>query len=71
MVEGIRSTETSVLTRATCRNIPEDGILNKLILLVSERKEQIKEADFNELDMLRCVPIYVFVRPFKFDINLG
>jgi hypothetical protein len=31
MIKAVRSTETSVLTRATRRNIPEDGILNKNI----------------------------------------
>jgi hypothetical protein len=28
MMEAIRSSETSILTRATQRNIPEDGILH-------------------------------------------
>jgi hypothetical protein len=28
MMEAIRASETSVLARATGRNIPEDGILN-------------------------------------------
>jgi hypothetical protein len=33
MMEAIRSFETSVLTRATCRNIPEDGLLYFFISL--------------------------------------
>jgi hypothetical protein len=36
MMEAIRSAETSVLTRVTKRNIPQDGILH------SSRSENVK-----------------------------
>jgi hypothetical protein len=38
-IEALRSPETSVLTRATWRNIPEDGIL--LYLMVCKNKENL------------------------------
>jgi hypothetical protein len=44
MMEAIRSSEISVLTRATWRNIPEDGIVH------SHRREDLKS--YNEIEVL-------------------
>jgi hypothetical protein len=50
MMEAIRSFKTSVLTRATLRNIPEDSILH------SHRRENLKSyADIGK--SLRCLSV--------------
>jgi hypothetical protein len=37
MIEELRSSETSVLTRTTRRNIPEDSILHEMNLIMSKQ----------------------------------
>jgi hypothetical protein len=53
MMEAIRSSETSVLIRATCRNIPEDGILYKILAAKRERKRPFERLNIDGKMILR------------------
>jgi hypothetical protein len=55
IMDALRSSGTSVLTRATRRNIPEDGIFH------SHRREDLKSYMLNHLLTLRFAKIVHFV----------
>jgi hypothetical protein len=58
MMEALGSFETSVLTRTIRHNIPENGILNRLIN-GSEIARLARQPRFN---LQKNVPVYVSVR---------
>jgi hypothetical protein len=51
MMEAMRSSETSVLTRTTSLNIPEDGIFrgHRRETLISYKYEQNRRVEENEI----------------------
>jgi hypothetical protein len=59
LIEALRSSETSVITRATRRNIPEDGILH------SHRREDFMPLSCNNKAMLSTVLITVLSRGIR------
>jgi hypothetical protein len=49
MMEALSTSETSVLTRATWRKIPEDGILNSLFLHLTCHKQSQRGSQANNI----------------------
>jgi hypothetical protein len=54
MMEALRSSETSVLTRATWYNIPEDAILYFILCPSHREKNDLFQIQYSSHDSLRA-----------------
>jgi hypothetical protein len=63
MMEVIRSSETSILTRATQHNIPEDGILHVITIIANVHTSRTEHS------VLGLMP-YIYIQELQVS-NLG
>jgi hypothetical protein len=66
MMEALSSSETSVLTRPTLRNVPEDGILH------SHRRENLKSYGTSNVRLaMICLDAINLANSFSRIMSLG